>query len=505
MTVDQRPPDTPEAPDAAPEPVPAAPAGPAGPVPRQIKLVLGVLLVAAFVMILNETVMGVALPPLMEEFSLSAATVQWLTTAFMLTMAVVIPMTGLVLQRFTTRTVFIASLGLFTAGTVLAAAAPVFPVLVAARVIQASGTAVMLPLLMTTVMTFIPADRRGRTIGLITIVIAVAPALGPTFSGFILSQLNWRFMFIAVLPIAAVGLVLGAVLIKNLAEPRQVKFDLLSALLSAVAFGGLIYGLSSFGESAAGAHTPVPPLAAVGAGALSLALFVLRQLRLQRTGSPLMDLRAFRSRPFTVGVIMLLVTMAALFGSLILLPIYLQNVLGLTTLETGLVVLPGGLAMGLTGPVVGRLFDRFGPRPLVIPGAFGVASALGLMTMLDQDSPTWFVVVIHVAMSLSMSLLMTPLMTSSLGSLSPELYSHGSAIVSTLQQVAGAAGTALFITLMTTGAAASLEGGSDRIAAEAAGIHQAFLWGAGMALVSVAASFLVRKPDTPTGEAVMSH
>jgi MFS transporter, DHA2 family, lincomycin resistance protein len=499
MTVDQRPPETPEAPDEAPEPVAEQS------IPRQIKLVLGVLLVAAFVMILNETVMGVALPPLMEEFSLSAATVQWLTTAFMLTMAVVIPMTGLILQRFTTRTVFIASLALFTAGTVLAAAAPVFPVLVAARVIQASGTAVMLPLLMTTVMTFIPADRRGRTIGLITIVIAVAPAIGPTFSGFILSQFSWRFMFIAVLPIAVLGLVLGAVLIKNLAEPRRVRFDLLSALLSAVAFGGLIYGLSSFGESAAGAHPPVPPYAAIGAGAASLALFVWRQLRLQRTDSALMDLRPFLARSFTVGIILLLISMAALFGSLILLPIYLQNVLGLSTLETGLVVLPGGLAMGLCGPIVGRLYDRFGPRPLVIPGSFAITGALGLMTLLDQHTQTWFVVCTHVLMSLGLSLLMTPLMTSSLGSLRVELYSHGSAILSTLQQVAGAAGTALFITLMTTGAATSLDEGATQVAAEAAGIHQAFLWGAGMALVAIAAAFLVKKPDAPTAEAVMSH
>jgi DHA2 family lincomycin resistance protein-like MFS transporter len=242
----------------------------------QIKIVLGVLLVATFVMILNETVMGVALPRLMEQFEITAATVQWLTTGFMLTMAVVIPMTGLILQRFTTRTVFIAAIGLFTAGTALAAASTVFPMLVAARVIQASGTAVMLPLLMTTVMTFVPAERRGRTMGFITIVIAVAPAIGPTFSGFILNNFTWRWMFLAVLPIAVLALVLGGVLIKNLGETRPVKLDLLSALLSAVAFGGLIYGLSSFGESAAGNHTPVPPYVAVGVGAASLALFVFR-------------------------------------------------------------------------------------------------------------------------------------------------------------------------------------------------------------------------------------
>lgn len=496
MTVDQRPAESPEA-DAAPAPE-------AG-MSSQIKIVLGVLLVATFVMILNETVMGVALPRLMEQFSITAATVQWLTTGFMLTMAVVIPMTGLILQRFTTRTVFLAAIGLFTAGTLLAGVATVFPMLVAARVIQASGTAVMLPLLMTTVMTFVPAERRGRTMGFITIVIAVAPAIGPTFSGFILNNLTWRWMFLAVLPIAVLALVLGGVLIKNLGETRPVKLDLLSAMLSAVAFGGLIYGLSSFGESAAGNHTPVPPYVAVGVGAASLALFVFRQLRLQRDDAALMDLRPFKSRSFTVGIIMLLVSMATLFGSLILLPIYLQNVLNLDTLQTGLVVLPGGLAMGLSGPFVGRIFDRVGPRPLVIPGSIVLAGALGLMTMLDQDSAVWFVVVIHVMLSLGLSSLMTPLMTSSLGALPMELYSHGSAIMSTLQQVAGAAGTAVFITLMTTGATASAEAGATGVTAQADGIHLAFLCGTGMALVAAAAAFLVKKADAPAGAAVPAH
>jgi DHA2 family lincomycin resistance protein-like MFS transporter len=494
MTVDQRPAETPEAAATPPEPS-----------SRQIKLVLGVLLVATFVMILNETVMGVALPRLMEEFAITAATVQWLTTGFMLTMAVVIPMTGLILQRFTTRAVFIAAIGLFTAGTLLASAATVFPMLVVARVIQASGTAVMLPLLMTTVMTFVPADRRGRTMGFITVVIAVAPAIGPTFSGFILNEFTWRWMFLSVLPIAVLALVLGAVLIKNLTEPRKVKLDLLSALLSAVAFGGLIYGLSSLGESAAGNHTPVPPYAAVAVGAVSLALFVLRQLSLQKRDAALMDLRPFKSRSFTVGILMLLISMATLFGCLILLPIYLQNVLGLDALDTGLVVLPGGLAMGLSGPFIGRLYDRFGPRPLVIPGSLVLAGALGLMTMLDQHSATWFVVVIHVMLSLGLSSLMTPLMTSSLGALDMALYSHGSAIMSTLQQVAGAAGTAVFITLMTSGAAASLESGASAVVAQADGVHLAFLWGAGMAIVAVLASFLVKKPEGPAADAVAAH
>ncbi|WP_413452872.1 MDR family MFS transporter [Georgenia phoenicis] len=462
-------------------------------IPAQVKLVIGILLVASFVMILNETVMSVAIPRLMDEFTVTAATAQWLTTAFMLTMAVVIPTTGLILTRFSTRSVFLAAMGTFTVGTGIAAVAPVFPVLVAARVIQASGTAVMLPLLITTVLTFVPVSRRGRTMGLISIVIAVAPAVGPTFSGFILANLGWRWMFLTVLPIAAIALVVGGSLVKNITTPRAVPVDLLSIVLSALAFGGTIYGLSSIGEAVEGgaAVSPAVPLAV---GVLALALFTWRQLGLQREDAALLDLRPFRSRTFTVSLLMMLISMGALFGTLILLPIFLQNVMELSTLETGLVLLPGGLTMGLIAPIIGRLYDRVGPRPLVIPGSVVVATALGLMTLLSAGSQTWHIMAIHVLLSVGLGFLMTPLMTSALGSVRPALYSHGSAILNTLQQLAGGAGTALFITVMSTRTAAGVADGLGPVAAQAGGIHDAFLCGAALAVVAVAFSFLVKKP-----------
>ncbi|WP_152191910.1 MDR family MFS transporter [Georgenia satyanarayanai] len=464
-------------------------------IPGQVKLVIGILLVASFVMILNETVMGVAIPRLMEEFAVTAATAQWLTTAFMLTMAVVIPTTGLILTRFSTRSVFLAAMGTFTAGTALAAVAPVFPVLVAARVVQASGTAVMLPLLITTVLTFVPVSRRGRTMGLISIVIAVAPAVGPTFSGFVLANLGWRWMFLTLLPIAAVALVVGGSLVKNITTPRAVPVDVVSIVLSAVAFGGLIYGLSSIGEATEG-HAAVSPALPLTIGVLSLAVFTWRQLGLQRQDAALLDLRPFRSRTFTVSLLMMLISMGALFGTLILLPIFLQNVMGLTTLQTGLVLLPGGLTMGLIAPLVGRLFDRVGPRPLVIPGSVVVATALSLMTLLSAASAAWHVVVIHVLLSVGLGFLMTPLMTSALGSVQPALYSHGSAILNTLQQLAGGAGTALFITVMTTRTSSRVAEGLGAVEAQAGGVHDAFLCGAALAVVAVAFSFLVRRPTT---------
>src|SRR5690625_468217 len=210
--------------------------------------VIGILSVAAFVVILNETIMSVALPRLMDEFNITEATVQWVTTAFMLTMAVVIPTTGWILTRFHLRNVYVVAMLIFTAGTLVAALAPTFLVLVMGRVVQAIGTAIMMPLLMTTVMNMVPFEKRGRTMGIVGMVISAAPALGPTVGGVILEQLDWRWMFWTVLPIAVLTLIIGGALLSNITETRPMKLDFLSVVLSAIGFSGLIYGLSSLGE-----------------------------------------------------------------------------------------------------------------------------------------------------------------------------------------------------------------------------------------------------------------
>lgn len=467
------------------------------------KTVIGLLLVSSFVVILNETIMSVALPRLMADLNITAGTAQWLTTGFMLTMAVVIPATGFLLQRFSMRALFITAMSLFSTGTLLAALAPGFGTLLTGRIIQAGGTAIMLPLLMTTVLNAVPAHRRGRMMGTISIVIAVAPAIGPTVSGIILSVLDWRWMFWLVLPIAVLCLVIGTLKVQNLTETKSVPFDVLSLVLSTIAFGGLIFGLSSIGEAAAG-KALMPLWIPITAGALAMAAFVFRQLFLQRTDRALMDLRTFTYKPFVVAVVLVLVSMMALFGCLIVLPLYLQTVLGLTTLNTGLLLLPGGVVMAVLSPIVGGLFDRFGPRPLVIPGAVLLSAALWGMTTLDENTSVAVVIVLHCLLNAGLGFIFTPLFTSALGSLHKSLYSHGSAIINTLQQLAGAAGTAVFITLMTTGATAAANGGMGPVPAAAAGVHTAFFWGAVISLAAVAASFLVRRPavDVPDGAAV---
>ncbi|UBH05761.1 MFS transporter [Leucobacter sp. Psy1] len=457
------------------------------------KLAIWLLLGSAFVVILNETIMGVALPHLMTDLDITAAAAQWLTTVFLLTMSVVIPITGMLIQRYRTRTLFIAAMSLFTLGTLVAAVAPGFGVLVVARAVQASGTAIMMPLLMTTVVTLVPERQRGQLMGRIAIVISVAPALGPTISGLILQWLTWRWMFILVLPIAVFALVAGMVRMPNVGTQRRARIDALSVVLSVVAFGGLVYGLSLVGE-AASADELVPPWVPVVAGAVALALFIWRQLRLQREDRALLDLRTFRTRPFALSTILFAFCSIALFGTLILLPIYMQNVLGYATLETGLMLLPGGLLMGLLGPVVGRAVDARGARSMLLPGTVLTALALWAMTLLGDETSIWQVLATHLLLSVGLAGTFTPLFSVALGSLPPHLASYGSATISTVQQVGGAAGTALFVTIMTlvsTAAAGSPEAVNPHDLA--AGTRAAFMVGGIAATASIALAVFIRE------------
>ncbi|MBK5239392.1 MAG: MFS transporter [Actinomycetales bacterium] len=426
------------------------------------RLILTVLLISAFVVFLNETILNVAIPQIMNQLGISTNTGQWLSTAYMLTMAIVIPITGFLLQRFTTRSMYITAMTLFSVGTFVAALAPDFITLLLGRIVQAMGTAVMMPLLMTTVMVLVPPSIRGRIMGTISIVMAVAPAVGPSISGIVLSFLDWRWLFWLVLPIALTTLLIGALRIKNASTTRKLPLDILSVVLSAFAFSGLIYGLSSFGDAARG-EALVSPWIPLSLGAVTLVLFGLRQIHLQHSDQALLDLRTFRSSAFTSAMILMGIAMMSLLGTVILLPIYMQNVLLLAPLTTGLFLLPGGLVMGLLAS-----FNQFTAPPMII--------------------------VAHVTLSIGLSFIFTPLFTLSLSSVPPHLYSHASATVGTVQQIAGAAGTALFVTVLTTVSVNLANQGSSVVTATAGGMQFAFLSGAILSVIAIGLAIAIKKP-----------
>ena len=449
--------------------------------------VLRWLVGATFIVILNETIIINAGPRLQEQFAVSERAAGWLTTAFMLTMAVVIPVTGWFLQRVTTRQAFALAMTVFAVGTLLAALAPAFWVLLAARIIQASGTAVMMPLLMTTLMNVVPEQDRGRVMGNVTMAISVAPALGPAVSGVILDVFSWRWIFGLVLPLAVLIAVAGLRKLENVGVPTAGSVDLFSVPVAALGFGTLVYGLSLIGAT----DQPLSPGVLIPAGLAVLGVFVWRQLVLQRSDRPLLDLRAFKHRTFTLSIVLMSVAFMAFLSVLFLLPQYLQTARHLSTLQTGLLLIPGGLAMGLLGPRVGKAYDRFGGRPLVIPGSIGILASLVLFTQVDLSTPYWVVLAMHMLMMVSLALVFTPVFTLGLGALPQHLYSHGSSILGALQQVAGAAGAAVSVAVLSSRAHTLTDGGASAEAAFAGGMERAFIVGAALSVIVIAIALVL--------------
>ncbi|OPH50002.1 multidrug MFS transporter [Paenibacillus ferrarius] len=455
------------------------------------------LIIGMFVAALNETLMGNALPELMKSFGVSAATGQWLSTAYMLVVGVLVPVTAILQQWFTTRQIFLTAMSLFFVGTVTSAVSPEFGVLLVGRIIQAIGTGMLLPLVMNVIMTIYPPEKRGGAMGMLGLVVMFAPAIGPTISGLIVDGLSWRWLFYLVIPFALLSIIIGAAVLKNVSEVTKPRVDLLSIVLSTIGFGGIVYGFSRAGE-----HGWSEPevIWTITAGGVSLLLFIWRQLLLKQ---PVMDLRAFRYPTFALVAVLMFVLMMTFFSSAIMLPMFMQGVLMATAFKSGLILLPGGIVNGFMAPVSGKLFDKFGPRVLVIPGLAIAVVSLWQFTRFDEATSTGFLVAVHIALMIGIALVMMPAQTAGLNQLPSHLHPHGTAILNTLQQVSGAIGTALYISIMSGGQKQYLSGASDPQApAEivkglSAGINNAFWFGVIIALVALVLGLFLRKGKSP--------
>ncbi|MEU4012341.1 DHA2 family efflux MFS transporter permease subunit [Streptomyces pseudogriseolus] len=459
-------------------------------------LVITLLIVSTFTVLLNEMLLGVALPTLITDLGITPSTGQWLTTGYLLTLAVLIPATGFLMQRFHLRTIFLSALTLFTAGTAVAAIAPGFGVLFAGRIIQAAGSAVFLPLLMTTTMRLVPAGRRGQIMAIVTAVPAAAPAVGPALSGLILSALSWRWLFILMLPIALIALALGAWKLRNITTPEPVTLDVASLALSVIGFGGLVYGLASIGESVSD-HAPVAPYIPIAIGLAGLAAFVLRQVRMQRRGAAFLDVRIFRIKPFTVPLLVSVVVALVAFGSQIVLPLVLTDVTGLSTLSLGLFLVPGGAVLMTVASLGGRVYDRFGPRPLTVPGAVIWTAALWFLSTVDENTGVPAILAAYLVLNAGQAMVWPTMTTAALASLRAELYPHGTAALNTIQQLAGAAGGAVLISAYTIGSTAADAGAMSTSESVSAG-HAAFITAGAIALAAVLGSLFVRRTPAAT-------
>ncbi|WP_413463212.1 DHA2 family efflux MFS transporter permease subunit [Bacillus sp. B1-b2] len=456
--------------------------------------IIASFLIAGFIGLFSETALNMALQSIIGDFGIGETTVQWLTTGYLLTLGILVPVSGLILQWFTTRQLFITSLIFSIVGTVIAAIAPTFTILMIARVVQAVGTALLLPLMFNTILVLVPPQNRGKTMGLMGLVISFAPAVGPTISGLILKSLTWHWIFWISLPLLVVALVFGSFFMQNVTTPTKPKMDILSIILSTIGFGGIVYGFSSAGEGGGwGSHEVIIALVA---GVLGLLLFSIRQLKMKQ---PVINLRAFQYPMFVLGLILVVIVMMVMLSSMILLPLYLQNVLALSTFTAGLLLLPGGLMNGLLSPIMGGLFDKFGPRWLVIPGLVLVIGALFGLSTIDLETSKGFIIGMLIVLMVGVSMIMMPAQTNGLNQLPPELYPDGTAIMNTLQQVAGAIGTAIAISLLSSGTKAYLSSPADPanplnpLLAFTEGVHRSFIFAIIIAVIGLVLAFFVKR------------
>lgn len=467
--------------------------------------IVAALIIGAFVAILNETLLNIAFPDLMADFKITESTVQWLATAYMLVVGMLVPVTALLQQWFTTRQMFIGAMVMFLAGTVISAFAPEFGVLLAGRVVQALGTGLMMPVMMNVILIIFPPEKRGGAMGMIGLVIMTAPVIGPTLSGLIVEHLSWRWLFYLVIPLAVFSVAFAWAFLRNVTTITKPRVDVLSILLSCVGFGGIVYGFSSAGER--GSWTDPVVVWCLVAGGISLVLFVIRQLVVKE---PIMNLRAFKYPMFSLVTVLMLVMMMSLFSTMIMLPLFMQQVLLLTAFASGLALMPGGIINGLMAPVSGVLFDKFGPRVLVIPGIVLMCVAIYLFMGIEADWTQGRIIFIHVIMMIGISLVMMPAQTTGLNQLPRSLYAHGTAILNTLQQVAGAIGVALFISIMSSGAKEYMKTSEDptspaeMIQSMVAGLHNAFFVGLCLAVLALVISLFIKRTHAPKEESAES-
>ena len=402
------------------------------------------LIIGAFFAILNETLLNIALTTLMDQFDITLPTVQWMATGFMLVMGIVIPVSALLIQWFTTRQLFLGTMIIFTLGTAIAASAPTFGILLTGRLIQAVGTGMLMPIMFNVFLLMYPPHKRGRIMGIVGLVIMFAPAIGPTLSGIIVEYLGWRFLFITVIPFSLFSIVFAYFFLVNVSEVTRPKIDILSILFSTVGFGATIYGFSSVGESEAGFLSPVV-LVSLLLGISGIFLFAYRQLHLDE---PIMDLRVFKYPMYRHAVIMFVIIIMAMFASEIILPIYMQGPLALSAATAGILLLPGSLLNGALSPFMGQLFDKVGPRPMMIPATLVLSGTMFMMSRLDTGSSVWMIVIGFLLLMVSVSAIMMPAQTNGLNQLPKRLYPHGTAVISTLQPMAGAIGVSVFISIL---------------------------------------------------------
>ncbi|WOQ17818.1 DHA2 family efflux MFS transporter permease subunit [Raineyella sp. W15-4] len=445
-------------------------------------------LISGFIGLFSEAALNIALPDFMGIFRISAATVQWLTTGYLLVVGVLLPMSSLLVRWFTTRQLVFTTQVAFVVGAVVSGLSGSFGMLLVGRLIQGIATGILIPLIVSTAVAAFPPQRRGRAMGLIGLVLMFAPAISPVVAGLILELASWKWIFWMMLPFVVASFIVSVIFLRNVREITRPHVDVASIVLSTAGFGLFVFGLSSIADQ--GWSSPLV-YGSLVVGVMALVLFVRRQLRLT---DPVLDVRAFTRRNFSVAAATIFVNGALVLSVIYLIPMYLQQGLAVGALAAGLVMLPGGLVNGVFSVWAGRATDLHKPWVLARIG-FGVAIVGGLLFLLiGAGTPIWLLILAHSVVMVGVPIAMTSGQTYGLNSLPSSLGADGSTIVSTLQQIGGAVGTALGANLLSVGTQ-SAPPVATVAAATVTGVRYGFLCALVLAAVGLVLACLFRTPQ----------
>ncbi|WP_196598573.1 MFS transporter [Pectinatus frisingensis] len=409
-----------------------------------VRAMMLVLLLGGFLSLFNETILNVALTPIMREMNVTAAIVQWLSTGYVLTVAVMVPISAFLIHTFTTRQLYLGAMGLFFAGTILAVFAPVFIVLLLARMLQATGTGLLAPIMIDTALAIYPREKYGYVMGICTCIILVGPSVGPIVSGIVLQFFPWRALFILLMPIIAACMLGSWFCLKSVIQITHPRIDVLSIIFSTTGFAALVYGMSVIGSSA----DMIVITSIFIVGVLSLAIFAKRQLSLQE---PMLNIRVFAKPYFTLCAILVIIIQMVQFSMNIILPMLFEDGLRLSSLQAALILFPAVLVCSVMTTVSGRMYDRLGGKTLIPLGIFLMGIFLFILSRVQVTTSVLTIALLDAGIYFGIALAWAPVQSTALQQLSTRSQAHGVAIINTFVQLGSALGTPLFVGLMTAG------------------------------------------------------
>lgn len=455
------------------------------------KKILFVLLLAGFMSMLNETALNIAFPQIMSQFHISAGTVQWLTTIYVYVSGVVFLISAFLIQRFTTRKLFLFSMCFLVVGTIINGISFDFSVLMLGRIIQAIGTGIIVPLVFNSVLILIPREKRGLVMGLVTLVVLSAPMIAPVIMGFLMGIADWHWFFTLVFAFFIATTVLGMSFLGNITEVSRPKLDILSVVLAAIGFGGILTGFSNLGDYGLSLNVIAPLLI----GFVGLITFTLRQLGLKE---PLLHLQVFKYPFFIIGVLINMINIMVIFAVVILIPLYLQNAIGTTAFIASLVMLPGSILNCILPLFSGYVYDRHGPRIVISLGLAIMCISMVFLSYLSLSTSLMTVLILICSLYIGSAIVISPNQTNTLGNLASKYYASGSAILTSLQQMGGAIGSSLFVSFMSIGQYNYLKqivnpDSAQQISALTSGVNFSFTMGAIIILFAFVLSLFLKK------------